>query len=167
MKPAPQLCAAEKANAGKRHVHHAEHGLFGEIARKQLDDIKPPGGVAAADHRADRGAGDDVGMNAMIAKLKQDADMRPAARSAGAERNANLRAPPPLRRARPIGAALAVRPMSMTQQNLVQAVVLARPGRPDRRFLRHIVETSPRCCRFRNRDHVALIANICSKIGAR
>ena len=47
--------------------------------------------VTAADDRADRGPGDDVGRDADLVERFQNADMRPAARGAAAERDTDLR----------------------------------------------------------------------------
>ncbi len=78
--------------------------FLGEPARERLDHVDLARGVTAADHGADRGAGDDVGMDALVVKFEQHADMRPAARGAGPERDADLRA----RRAAPGGSVRAL-----------------------------------------------------------
>ena len=56
------------------------------------NDVEPAGGVAAADHRADRGADDDVRLDAVREQRADHADMGKAARRAAAERKPDGRA---------------------------------------------------------------------------
>ncbi len=57
-----------------------------------LEIVELAGGVAAADHGADRGADDDIGHDAVSGQRAHDADMGKAARGAAAERQADGRA---------------------------------------------------------------------------
>ena len=81
-------------DARKGQVHQAEHAALGQRAREPFERGQAPGGVAAADDRADRRAGDDVDRHAARLELLQDADMGPAASGAGAERKTDARALP-------------------------------------------------------------------------
>ena len=90
--PRRELAAADQAAAGKRDVEIAEDAALGQAARPFLDDVEPAGGVAAADHGADRGADDDVGLDAVREQRAEHADMGKAARAAAAERKPDGRA---------------------------------------------------------------------------
>ncbi len=57
-----------------------------------LDDVEPARGVAAADHGADRGADDDVRLDAVREQGAKHADMSKAARPAAAKREPDGRA---------------------------------------------------------------------------
>jgi aryl-alcohol dehydrogenase-like predicted oxidoreductase len=59
--------------------------------REFLEFPKPARGIAPRDQRADRGPRHHVGFDAALAQPFEHADMRPAARRAGAERNADAR----------------------------------------------------------------------------
>ena len=61
-------------------------------ARPVFQRVELAGGVAAADHGADRGADDDVGHDAVREQRAHDADMGKAARGAAAERQPDGRA---------------------------------------------------------------------------
>ena len=56
------------------------------LRRPILEDVEPACGLAAADHGADRGADDDVGLDAVGEQGAEHADMGKAARAAAAER---------------------------------------------------------------------------------
>ena len=90
--PRRQLAAADQAAAGKRDVEIGEDAAFGQAARPFLDDVEPARGVAAADHGADRGADDDVRLDAVREQGAKHADMRKAARPAAAKREPDGRA---------------------------------------------------------------------------
>jgi len=92
LQPCRELAAADQAAAGKGDVEIAENAAFGQAARPILDDVEPACGVAAADHGADRGADDDVRLDAMREQGAKHADMRKAARPAAAKREPDGRA---------------------------------------------------------------------------
>ena len=60
-----QAAAADQAKAAEAHVKIAEQPAPREAARPRLDLVELAGRIAAADHRADRGAGNDVGLEAL------------------------------------------------------------------------------------------------------
>ena len=90
--PRRELAAADQAAAGQADVEIAEDAALGQAARPFLDDVEPAGGLAAADHGADRGADDDVGLDAVREQRADHADMGKAARAAAAERKPDGRA---------------------------------------------------------------------------
>ena len=63
-----------------------------EAARPFLEAVELAGGIAAADHGADRGADDDVRHDAVREQRAHHADMGKAARGAAAEREPDARA---------------------------------------------------------------------------
>ena len=81
-----QLHAAEQAVAADMQVEQAEHAALGQAAGEFFEFVELAGEIAAADQRADRGAGDHVDLDAGLVERAQHADMRPAARRAAAER---------------------------------------------------------------------------------
>src|SRR3970040_2044835 len=52
----------------------------------RITGVDRPGSVAGRDKRADRAAADQVGLHAALLEAADRADVRPAARAAGAER---------------------------------------------------------------------------------
>ena len=102
--------AADQAGAGQADVEIAEHAAHGQRARPCFERVELAGGVAAADHGADRGADDDVGHDAVGDQRAQHADMGKAARGAAAEREPDARARRRRlgRRGRGVGRAVAV-----------------------------------------------------------
>ena len=90
---ARQAVAADQAAAGEIEVEQAEDAATGEAAGEFLEVVEGPGDIAAADHGADRGAGDDVGVEAGFDQGPNDADMGPAAGGAAAERQADADPP--------------------------------------------------------------------------
>ena len=59
------------------------------LRAKSLSALEPSRRIKAAGQRADRGAGNGAGIDAMLGQPLDDADMRPAARRARAERQAD------------------------------------------------------------------------------
>ncbi len=86
-----KMAAADQAGAGKTDVEIAQDAAHGERAPPGLHAVELVGGVAAADHGADRGADDDVRHDAVGDERAHHADMGKAARSAAAERQADDR----------------------------------------------------------------------------
>ena len=82
----PQPDPADESRAPEREIHHREDAAPVQPSRKMFQRIEPPGRMACADHRADRGAGDDVDGHALGCQLPYDPDMRPAERRAAAKR---------------------------------------------------------------------------------
>ena len=84
-----ELHAAEQAVAAKMQVEQAEHAPLGQAAGEFLELVELAGEIAAADQRADRGAGDHRHLDAGLVERPQHADMCPAARRTAAERQRN------------------------------------------------------------------------------
>ena len=87
--PRVELHAAEQAVAAEIEVEQAEDAALGQAAGEFLELVELAGEVAAADQRADRGAGDHGDLDAGFVERAQHADMRPAARAAAAQRQRN------------------------------------------------------------------------------
>ena len=85
-----QLLAVDQTGAGEIEVEEAQHPAPRQVAGELFESVQLAGDVAAADHRADRGAGDDVGMDARLVERLKYADVRPAASRAAAERQTDL-----------------------------------------------------------------------------
>ena len=85
-----QAVAVDEAGAGEIEIEKAQHLAPRQLAREPLQRVELAGHVAAADQRADRRSGDDVGLDAGLRQRPQHADMRPSARGAGAQRETNL-----------------------------------------------------------------------------
>jgi hypothetical protein len=77
--------AAEQAAAADRQIEQAGDTAHGQAAGKILQFVQLAGEIAAADQRADRGAGDHADLDARFVERAQHTDMRPAARCAAAE----------------------------------------------------------------------------------
>ena len=75
-----ELHAAEQAVAAEIEVEQAEDAALGQAAGEFLELVELAGEIAAADQRADRGAGDHRDFDAGLVERAQHADMRPAAR---------------------------------------------------------------------------------------
>src|ERR1700736_4916447 len=86
-----QPVAGDEAAAGEIEVEETEDSPAREVAGEGLDAVDSAGRIAAADDRADRGAGDDIRLEAELVERPQDPDMGPAASGAAAERQADLR----------------------------------------------------------------------------
>src|SRR5258708_4202459 len=87
-----QPVAGDEAAAGEIEVEETEAPPPCEVAGEGFDAVESVGSVAAADDRTDRGAGDDIRLQAELVERPQDPDMGPAARGAAAERETDLRA---------------------------------------------------------------------------
>ena len=85
------MAAADEAGAGQADIEMAQHAAHRQRARPGLQTVELIGGIAAADHGADRGADDDVGHDAVRDQGAHDADMGKAARGAAAERQTDGR----------------------------------------------------------------------------
>src|SRR5581483_2944341 len=105
--------AGDEPAAARRQVHEADDVEPANRAHPGLERLEPAGDVGSSDQGADRRAGDDLRLDAGIGESAQNADVRPAARGATAERDADAGACPGgrrrgrLRRSRPD---LALRP---------------------------------------------------------
>lgn len=88
---AGEVAAADQAGAGQADVEIAEDAANFQPARPGLQTVELAGGIAAADHGADRGTDDDVRHDAVRGQSLQHADVSKAARGAAAERQANAR----------------------------------------------------------------------------
>jgi hypothetical protein len=86
IKPVCQAIAADQTGAGKAHIEIAENAALGELARPVLQCIELAGGVAPADHGADRGSDNDIGHDIAGEQCAKYADVGKAARRAAAER---------------------------------------------------------------------------------
>ena len=86
-----QPIAADQAGAAEGEIEQAEHAPLVERAGEELQRVEPAGGEATADQGPDRRPDDDIGDEAHRLEFVQRADMRPAARRAGAEREADPR----------------------------------------------------------------------------
>ena len=87
--PGGEPSAADEAGSAETDVEIAEHAARGEMARPFLESVELAVDMTAADHRADRGADDHIGNDAVFMQHAQHADMREAARGAAAERKAD------------------------------------------------------------------------------
>ena len=87
--PGVELQAAEQAVAAEIEVEQAEDAALGQAAGEFLELVQLAGEIAAADQRADRGAGDHGDFDAGLVERAQHADMRPAASAAAAQRQRN------------------------------------------------------------------------------
>jgi hypothetical protein len=76
--------AADQAAAPGK-VHQAQHGGPGDPGDPFLQPVELARRIGAPHQRADRGAADDVGLDAALLERADHADVRPAARAAGAE----------------------------------------------------------------------------------
>ena len=85
------MAAANEAGSGQADIEMAQHAAHGQRARPGFQAVELIGGIAAADHGADRGADNDVGHDAMREQGTHDADMGKAARGAAAERQTDGR----------------------------------------------------------------------------
>ena len=85
-----QPLAGDEAGAREVEIEEAQHLAARQLARELLQRGELAGHIAAAHHGADRGAGDDVGVDAGLVQRAQDADMRPAAGRAASERQTDL-----------------------------------------------------------------------------
>ena len=81
-----EVAAANEPGTGQADIEIAEHAAYAERARPLLQSVELFGGIAAADHGADRGADDHVRHDAVLLERAHDADMREAARGATTER---------------------------------------------------------------------------------
>ncbi len=79
-----QARAADEA-AAPGEVHQPHHGAPREAADPALEHVKLAGGVDGAHQRADRRAADEVGLDTALLERADRADVRPAARAAGAQ----------------------------------------------------------------------------------
>src|ERR1700736_3923481 len=86
-----QPVAGDEAAAGEIEVEETEDSPAREVAGEGLDAVDSAGRIAAADDRTDRGAGDNIRLEAELVERPQDPDMGPAARGAAAERETDLR----------------------------------------------------------------------------
>src|SRR5690606_8257630 len=82
---------ADETRGAKAEIEQAQHAPPRQRTGEVFQRIELARRVAAADERADGGAGDDVGLDARARQGAEDADMRPAAGDAGAQCDADLR----------------------------------------------------------------------------
>ena len=83
-----QTVARDQAAAGEIEVEKAEDPSARQAPGESFEAVEFARRVAAADDRADRRAGDDVGDEAGLGEGAEDADMSPAAGGAAAEGDA-------------------------------------------------------------------------------
>jgi hypothetical protein len=88
-----------QARAGNVEVEKTKHSAAGQVAGELFQGIELAGHVASTDHGADRGAGDDVGIDAGVVEGAKHTDMRPSAGGTATKCQADLavvhHAPPP------------------------------------------------------------------------
>jgi len=70
--------AGDEAAIAELEVEEPRQPDLVELSRPSLERIEPAAEIDAADERANRGAADDVGLDAHSLKRPQDADMRPS-----------------------------------------------------------------------------------------
>src|SRR6185437_6905156 len=80
-----EVSAPDETGAGQTDVEISQDAAHRQPARPFLQPFHLARGVATANHRADRGADNDVRYNAVRGQRPQHTDMRKAARSAAAE----------------------------------------------------------------------------------
>ena len=128
LEPAHEPAAIDEARAGQAHIEIAEHAAARQRPRPGGEVLDLAGGKTGADHRAHRGAGDDVGLEPMRHEGLQDPDMGKAARRPAAECDPD-RWPPRGRRGRlGIGLDRAV-PIASTAQQSLQHGTFSPNGR--------------------------------------
>src|SRR4029079_9090 len=81
-----EASAADQTGTAQAEIEIAKNAPARQRARPFLELGELVDGIKAARHRADRGAGDDVGLDAVPDKRAQHADVGKAARGAAAER---------------------------------------------------------------------------------
>jgi hypothetical protein len=91
VKPRREPAAPDQAGAADSHVEIADDPPPGQRARPFLERIEFAGGATAADQCANRGADNDIGINAGGFECVDDADMRKAACRSAAENQADQR----------------------------------------------------------------------------
>src|SRR5207302_262061 len=84
-----QPLAADQA-ASPSEVHQPHHLSPREPRDPVLELVELPGSVDRADQRADRGAADEIGLDAALFERADRADVRPAPGAARAEREADF-----------------------------------------------------------------------------
>lgn len=84
-----QLFALDEA-AAQGEVEETDHGLQAQAAHPLVQALEVAVHVGGADQRADRGAADDVRIDAGAVQGLNDPDVRPAARRAAAQGQADL-----------------------------------------------------------------------------
>jgi len=131
-----KMLAADEAGPRKTDVEVAEHAAHRQRTRPPLELVHLSRGVTPAHNGADRGAGDDVGHDAVGDQRLQYADMGEAACGASAERKADARARAGRfgRRRRRLGGTIAVarpREKAVKHHNwLLQAAAKVEPASP-------------------------------------
>ena len=77
-----QAVAADQPRSADVEIEQPHDPALGERQGEGFELVEARGCIAAADHGADRAAGDHVGDDALALEHAHDADMRPAARGA-------------------------------------------------------------------------------------
>ena len=85
IEPVGEPAAADQSGAAELEIEIAEHAPARQLPRPVLENVELSRRVVAADHGADRGAGDHVRPDAMGVERAQHADMGKAARGAAAQ----------------------------------------------------------------------------------
>ena len=85
-----QPLAGDEAGAREIDIQEAQHLAACQLAGEQLQRRQLAGDIAAPDHGANRGAGDDVGVDAGLVQRPQNPDMRPAAGRPASKRQTDL-----------------------------------------------------------------------------
>ena len=91
LEPVAQTLAVDEAGAGEVEIEIAEDAAAGQLAGELFQFVEMSGRIAAADDRADRCAGDDVGLDPGFGERLEDTDVSPAARRATTQRQPDLR----------------------------------------------------------------------------
>ena len=95
-----EAVAADQARSADVEIEQPHDPALGERQGEGFELVEARGCIAAADDGADRAAGDHVGDDALALEDAHDADMRPAARGARPEGEADLQLPARLARDR-------------------------------------------------------------------
>src|SRR5262245_18827424 len=82
--------AGDEARPRKIEIEEAQHLAARQLAREFFEGGQLAGHVATADHGADRGAGDDVRVDAGLVQRAQNPDVRPPAGRPASKRQADL-----------------------------------------------------------------------------
>ena len=85
-----QTLAGDQSGAREIEVEEAQHFASGQLAREALHRVQFAGDVASADHRADGGAGHDVGIDAGLVQRAQHTNMGPSAGASCPERQTDF-----------------------------------------------------------------------------
>ena len=100
---AERLLGGDQTAAAEGEVDDAQHAEPAHLLRPGLQPVQLVGQIGGPDRGPDGGSADDVGLDPDLLQCAQDADMRPAARSAAAQRQPDFQVGP-LRHPLPLSA---------------------------------------------------------------